>query len=130
MISASGIMQWTRTNAVSGNQTPAVHQGKTAENQRPFSEILKNELQEPSVTFSAHAVERMRQRNIFLQRENLLRLSGAVDMAEAKGCRDALVVDSGTAYVVSVKNRTVITLMDSSSAHDHVFTNIDGAVVL
>jgi hypothetical protein len=33
------------------------------------------------------------------------------------------------AFVVSVKARTVITAVDRSSMRDHVFTNIDSAVI-
>ena len=63
------------------------------------------------------------------------RLSEAVDRAEAKGAREALVLMPGAertddlALVVSVKNRTVITAMDGNSIQDNVFTNIDSAVV-
>lgn len=34
-----------------------------------------------------------------------------------------------TAFVVSVKNRTVITAIDSAHMRQHVFTNIDSAVL-
>ena len=33
------------------------------------------------------------------------------------------------AFVVSVKNRTVITAVDSESMKENVFTNIDSAIV-
>ena len=60
----------------------------------------------------------------------MLRLSDAVDKAQDKGAREALVLDSDLAYVVSVKNRAVITVMDRNQMRDHVFTNIDSAVIL
>ena len=34
------------------------------------------------------------------------------------------------AFIVSIKNRTVITAMDGASMKENVFTNIDGAVIL
>ena len=34
-----------------------------------------------------------------------------------------------TAFVVSVRNRTVITAVDRDHMKDHVFTNIDSAVI-
>ena len=34
-----------------------------------------------------------------------------------------------TAFVVSVKNKTVITAVDRDHMRDHVFTNIDSAVI-
>ena len=35
----------------------------------------------------------------------------------------------GTAFVVSVRNKTVITAVDSEHMREHVFTNIDCAVI-
>ena len=35
----------------------------------------------------------------------------------------------GTAFVCSVQNRTVITAVDRDHMRDHVFTNIDSAVI-
>ena len=37
-------------------------------------------------------------------------------------------VDS-TAFVVSVQNRTVVTAVDREHMREHVFTNIDSAVI-
>ena len=47
----------------------------------------------------------------------------------AKGARDALVLIDGTAFVVSVRNRTVITAVGADQMRDRVFTNIDSAVI-
>ena len=57
------------------------------------------------------------------------RLSAGVDAAAAKGSKDALVLLDGTAFVVSVANRTVITAVDPGSMKERVFTNIDSAVI-
>jgi flagellar operon protein len=35
----------------------------------------------------------------------------------------------GTAFVVSVRNSTVITAVDREHMREHVFTNIDSAVI-
>ncbi len=35
-----------------------------------------------------------------------------------------------TALIVNIKNKTVITAMDFASMKDHVFTQIDSAVVI
>ena len=40
-----------------------------------------------------------------------------------------LVLVDGTAFVVSVRNHTVITAVDSEHMNDQVFTNIDSAVI-
>jgi flagellar operon protein len=59
----------------------------------------------------------------------LQRLDEGVDRAARKGARDAVVFVEGTAFVVSVRNKTVITAVDRDHMRDHVFTNIDSAVI-
>lgn len=125
-VSSGKIMWRPPVSPVLPQQNAAVNKPGAAS----FSEILKQELKEPDVSFSSHALDRLRQRNIFLRPENMLRLSDAVDKAQDKGAREALVLDSDLAYVVSVKNRAVITVMDRNQMRDHVFTNIDSAVIL
>jgi flagellar operon protein len=93
-----------------------------------FQAELNKHLQEQPVTFSAHALERLRMRNIRLSQDDLVRIGNAVDKVAAKGGRESLVVYKNTAYVVSVTNRTVITAVDTARMHDHVFTQIDSAV--
>ena len=53
----------------------------------------------------------------------------ASQRAAGKGARDAVVFVDGTAFVVSVRNKTVITAVDRDHMRDHVFTNIDSAVI-
>ncbi|MCX7568521.1 hypothetical protein OS242_00885 [Tumebacillus sp. DT12] len=95
-----------------------------------FQDELNKALQSQAqvVTFSAHAMERLRSRNIRLTQDDLVRLGNAVDKAAAKGGRESLVVYKDTAYVISIKNRTVITAVDTAHMKDHVFTQIDSAV--
>lgn len=79
--------------------------------------------------FSAHALERIERRGIGLDDTGLARLEEGVARAAAKGGRASLVLVDGTAFVVSVANRTVITAVDREHMRDHVFTNIDSAVL-
>ena len=48
---------------------------------------------------------------------------------EQAGGRPALVLLRDLAFIVSVKNRTVVTAIDGEHLRDNVFTNIDSAVV-
>lgn len=57
------------------------------------------------------------------------RLKGAVQKAASKGSRDALVLMDDFAMVVSVTNRTVVTVVDKENLKQNVFTNIDSAVI-
>jgi flagellar operon protein len=79
--------------------------------------------------FSKHALARVERRGIELDSATLGRLSQGVQRAAGKGSRDSLVLVDGTAFVVSVSNRTVITAVGSEHMKDNVFTNIDSAVI-
>jgi flagellar operon protein len=82
-----------------------------------------------SVRFSAHAQTRLQSRQIALEAGHLDRLQGAVQRAASKGARDALVLMDDLAMVVSVVNRTVVTVVDKDNLKQNVFTNIDSAVI-
>jgi flagellar operon protein len=60
----------------------------------------------------------------------MMKVSDAVDKADAKGVEDTLVLTKDAALIVSVKNRTIITAMDRNQLTGNVFTNIDGAVIV
>lgn len=82
------------------------------------------------VKFSNHAVERMRSRGISFQPEDLQRLNDAVGRAAAKGSKDSLILMNDSALIVSVKNKTVVTVMDKNALKENVFTNIDSTIVM
>ena len=52
-----------------------------------------------------------------------------MERAAQKGARDSVFFIDDMAAVVSVKNKTVITVVDSGMLKDNVFTNIDSAVI-
>ena len=81
------------------------------------------------VRWSAHAVQRLGQRQLAVTPEMQQRLEGAVDKLAAKGGREAIVMMDKLAVVVSVTNRTVITAVDQDGMKDQVFTNIDSAAI-
>jgi flagellar operon protein len=82
-----------------------------------------------AVQLSSHAKARIERRGISLDPATLSRLQNGVDRAAAKGSRESVVLVDDVAFVVSVKARTVITAVDRASMRDHVFTNIDSAVL-
>jgi flagellar operon protein len=82
-----------------------------------------------SLRFSKHAIERAQRRGIPLDAITLGRLQEGVGRIAGKGARDSLVLVDGNAFVVSVPNRTVITAVGSEHMREHVFTNIDSAVI-
>lgn len=95
-----------------------------------FGEILKqSELKSSELKFSKHAGERMSNRNINLTGEQLQRLEDATKKASEKGIKESLVIVDQMAFIVNIKNNTVITAMDQSEQEESIFTNIDGAVI-
>lgn len=94
-----------------------------------FGQILEGQLGKEPLRFSQHARQRMENRGISLAPEQLTRVEQAVAQLDAKGGRDSLVLIDQTAMVVSVKNHTVVTVVDQNSLKDNVFTNIDSAII-
>ncbi len=96
----------------------------------PFQKVLEQQISKEPVKFSQHAQQRLNARNIQLSAGDIEKLNAAVQQAAAKGSRDSLVLMNNLAFVVSVANKTVITAVDDASMKDHVFTNIDSAVIV
>lgn len=113
---------------VAGTQSPHVIQ-KPAQSTGDFGRILQDKIDSGSgLKFSKHAELRLQSRNIKLTDAQKEKISNAVRKAEEKGVKDTLVLVDNIAFVVNVKNRTVITAVNSSELKENVFTNIDGAV--
>lgn len=108
--------------------TEQISRTKAAKTADGFERTLARLMENP-VGFSRHAMDRMASRGISFSDIDLQRLNGAVDLVQAKGGRESLVLMDNTALVVSVKNRQVITVMDQAQLKDNVFTNIDSAII-
>lgn len=91
-----------------------------------FQDVLQTKL----VKFSHHAEERLRQRGIEFQPEQLAKIDDAIEKAALKGAKDSLMLINDTALIVNIKNRTVVTAMDEASMKDNLFTKIDSAVII
>jgi flagellar operon protein len=111
----------------SGAAAPA--NGKGTAQGASFADALKQADGDQPLQFSKHALARVERRGIELDSATLGRLSRGVQRAAGKGSRDSLVLVDGTAFVVSVSNRTIITAVGSEHMKDNVFTNIDSAVI-
>lgn len=102
--------------------------------ERSFESVLEQVRQDSlgelnNVKFSKHAQERLEERNIALDHADLKQLSNAVALAEKKGASDSVVFLRDMAFIVSVKNKTVVTAMHGETLKQNVFTNIDSAVI-
>ncbi len=60
----------------------------------------------------------------------LEKLRDGMEIARERGIRDALILMDGSAFIVSAKNSTVITAMNSQELKNKAITNIDGTVIL
>ena len=102
-----------------------------------FGELLRQRFetvgtapQTQTVEFSKHAQRRAEERGISVSDELMARLSTSVEMANAKGARNILVLDAGRAFIVDVPQNRVVTAISQNEMQNNVFTNIDGAVLL
>ena len=97
----------------------------------PFSQVLDKTIQETGgLKFSAHAVRRLDDRGIVLGPDEVNRLYDGVQKMADKGAQSSLLLMNDNAYIVSVKNKTVVTAMDMQTARENVFTNIDSVAFL
>jgi flagellar operon protein len=94
-----------------------------------FDQLLQSKIEQGQVRFSRHATERMNSRGIQFSANQMERLESAVSQVNAKGGKESLVMLDDTALVVSVKNETVVTVVDRSQLKNNVFTNIDSAII-
>lgn len=96
-----------------------------------FKDYLSNSINKKSeVEFSKHANHRLMDRNINLSSDQIERLNNGVDIAREKSINESLVLMDNLAFIVNIKNNTVITAVDSKDIKNNAFTNIDGAVII
>lgn len=100
---------------------------------KSFADILtekQSAKQEVSgLKFSKHASSRLSERNIELSEAQKERLNAGMQAAGEKGINESLVMVDQLAFIVNVKNQTVITALAGNDGTANVFTNIDGAVI-
>lgn len=112
------------------NTTPALQ--KTGPKEGTFGQMLRNGIQQNNagLTFSKHAIQRLDTRQIEVSPQLVEKMNDAVDKAQSKGVKEALILNGGTAFIVNIPSRTVITTMNGGEMKENIFTNIDGAVIL
>lgn len=97
---------------------------------QPSFEDVLGQIGKKELKFSKHALDRIKSRNIELTQQDLTKISEAVDRAEAKGVKEALIMMNDKVFIASVKSKTIITASSEEQLKDSVFTNIDGAVII
>lgn len=109
-------------------QESVTEQGFSFQQVLEQTNVRKDDLQ--GVVFSKHANERLASRNINLNDEQMDRLNKGVMQAKEKSIKESLVMMDNIAFIVNIKNNTVVTAMDQETNDSNVFTNIDGAVIV
>lgn len=94
------------------------------------TDIAPKAMDKSSLKFSAHAMNRIKDRSIDLGKDLMGKLERAVDTAQEKGAKESLILSKDAAFIVSIKNKTVITVLDRNQMDGNVFTNIDSTVVI
>src|SRR5690606_37413483 len=107
--------------------TEALEQQVTRAESTPTNELAEVS-QKPILKFSNHALERMSQRGIHFSPEQITKIEQAAQKATEKGAKESLVLTDDSALIVSLKNNTVVTVMDKNAMKENVFTNIDSTV--
>ena len=99
--------------------------------QPSFSHILGDvakSVEQSELKFSKHASQRLNSRNIDLTQGQMERLEQGARIADKKGVKDSLVIVDDIAFIVNIKNHTVVTAVNDEE--EKTFTNIDGAVIM
>lgn len=95
--------------------------------QSKFEEILR---EKSELKFSAHAQKRLQSRNIELSENDIEKLKSGIQKIREKGGNDSVILADNRAYVVSVKNNTVVTVMEGKDLKENIFTNIDSMMMV
>lgn len=111
-------------------------QGETSEFKSLLDTTLDNaessELtpQPKGLKLSTHAMRRLQERNLSLDKEEYAKLQSAIDKLKTKGGQDSLVITGKAAYIVDVPKNTIVTAIDKESIGDNVFTKIDSTILM
>lgn len=111
-------------------------QGETSE----FKGLLDSQVQDQTreaiapqakgIQLSTHAMRRLQERNISIDKEEYTKLQTAMDRLKLKGGQDSLVITGKAAYIVDVPKNTIVTAIDKESIGDNVFTKIDSTILM
>lgn len=117
--------QVTRPQELHRNIIPGTKKHKP--DSKDFAELLQS-MNKPKV--SKHAELRMKEREIHFDDNKWAEIASKMKEAKEKGVTDSLVLTDQAALVVSIKNHTVVTVMNRQEADSQIFTNINGTIVM
>jgi flagellar operon protein len=122
------------TSSVSGLKDGPSALKDLVKNDNKFKNLLSQEntrLTSNELKFSNHAITRLYSRNLHLTNIEKQKIVEGVNKLKTKGAKEALMLVKDIAMIVSVDNKTVVTVMDDKgSSGDGIFTNIDSAMIV
>lgn len=94
-----------------------------------FKSILEESIKgKKDIKISAHAQQRLEERDIDLEEKDINRINEAMNNLEKKGARESLMLYKDIAFIASINNRTIITALEAEDID--IVTNIDSAVII
>ncbi len=113
------------------NQVGEINQDDKGVQELQFENVLREAVKHKTpLKFSAHAIQRLEDRQIQLTAADLDRLERGINDLTEKGGRSSLILIDNQAYLVNIPSRTVITAMSSETGGKHVFTNVDSVAIV
>lgn len=94
------------------------------------SEQSSTEQSPKGLKLSTHAMRRLQERNLTIDKEEYTKLQNAFDKLKTKGGQDSLVITGKAAYIVDVPKSTIVTAIDKDSIGENVFTKIDSTILM
>jgi flagellar operon protein len=82
------------------------------------------------IHLSTHALKRLQERNLTLDKEEYAKLQTALDRLKVKGGQDSLVITDKAAYILDVPKNMIVTAIDKGSISENVFTKIDSTILM
>ncbi len=114
--------------------TNKLNPGETSEFKSLLDGALESQVglppQEKGIHLSTHAMKRLQERNLTLDKEEYTKLQTAMDRLKLKGGQDSLVITGKAAYIVDVPKNTIVTAIDKESIGENVFTKIDSTILM
>jgi flagellar operon protein len=124
------IIKRAQIGSVQSSSTNSSTQSTGSASSASFGDVLQKVQSDQNVKFSKHALDRLNARQIDLTDSDITRINNAVEQADKKGVREALILMDDKVFIASVKNKTIITAATDDQLKENVFTNIDGAVII
>ena len=96
-----------------------------------FKEILDEKIfKDNSISFSDRASKILHEINGHLTTDQMNRLESGLEKLKKKGIVSGILLMDSTAFVLNVKNQTVMTTIGQNRIQENIFSNFDAFVVV